>query len=93
MANSGASTVYYELPCFAAYCWKVCSVLFFKFQMWWPSLEFLCQNDADCNDHGTCTNGTCHCAAGWDLTIDCSGKILRWIWKLNKMLDPLTIWI
>ena len=51
-------------------------------------LVFSCVNDADCNNHGTCLNGTCHCATSWDLNTDCSGKILEIILKLFIAAAP-----
>ena len=32
-----------------------------------------CESDIDCNNKGTCIDGTCSCNKGWEGSSDCSG--------------------
>ena len=45
-------------------------------------LAYFCQSDIQCNNKGTCQNGTCECQPGWEKKLDCTGIKLEIFYDL-----------
>ena len=59
-----------------------------------------CESDIDCNNKGTCIDGTCSCNNGWEGSSDCSGmrfmiknsnKIICHTWGHVKVQCPIDV--